>query len=63
MTAIRLAKGHRLRAQVSASFDPHLSRNLQTGESEVVSAESRPATIAIHHGVDHASKLLLPVLD
>ena len=63
MTGIRFARGHRIRAQVSASFDPHLSRNLQTGESEVVSAESRPATITIHHGVDHSSKLLLPVLD
>ena len=61
MTAIRLAKGHRLRAQVSASFDPHLSRNLQTGESEVVSAES-----AARHDRDpprpgHASRLLIPV--
>ena len=63
MTGIRFAKGHRIRAQVSASFDPHLSRNLQTGESEIVSAKARPATITIHHGVDHASKLLLPVLD
>lgn len=63
MTGIRFAKGHRIRAQVSASFDPHLSRNLQTGESEIVSSESRPATITIHHGADRASRLLLPVLD
>ena len=63
MTAIRLGKGHRIRTQVSASFDPHLSRNLQTGESEIVSAESRPATITIHQGADHASRLLLPVQD
>ena len=63
MTGTRLAKGHRLRAQISASFDPHLSRNLQTGESEVVSAEARSAKIAIHHGADHASKLVLPVLE
>jgi putative CocE/NonD family hydrolase len=63
MTGIRFATGHRIRAQVSASFDPHLSRNLQTGESEVDSAESRPATITIHHSIEHASRLLLPVLD
>jgi predicted acyl esterase len=63
MTAVRLGKGHRIRAQVSASFDPHLSRNLQTGESEIVSAESRPATITIHQGADRASRLLLPVQD
>ncbi len=63
MTGIRFGKGHRIRVQVSASFDPHLSRNLQTGESEVVSAESRPAEITIHHGASHASRLLLPVTD
>ena len=62
MTSIRFAKGHRIRAQISASFAPHLSRNLQTGESEVVSAASRPATITIHHGAEHASRLLLPIL-
>jgi putative CocE/NonD family hydrolase len=63
MTGIRFAKGHRIRAQVSASFDPHLSRNLQTGESEIVSAEARAATITIHHGADYESRLLLPVVD
>ena len=63
LTAIRFAKGHRIRVQVSASFDPHLSRNLQTGESEIVSSESRPAMITIHHRIDHASRLLLPLLD
>lgn len=61
LTAQRFAKGHRIRVQVSASFDPHLSRNLQTGESEVTSAESRPATITVHLGGQHASRLLLPV--
>ena len=63
MTGMRFGKGHRIRAQVSASFDPHLSRNLQTGDSEIVSAESHPATITIHQGADHASRLLLPVQD
>lgn len=62
MTATRFGKGHRIRVQISASFDPHLSRNLQTGESEVVSAESRPAEITIHHDDGHASRLLLPVV-
>ncbi|HEU4516340.1 MAG TPA: CocE/NonD family hydrolase [Steroidobacteraceae bacterium] len=62
LTAIRFGKGHRIRVQVSASFDPHLSRNLQTGASEVVSAGSRPATIRLHHGPDEPSRLLLPRL-
>jgi len=61
MTAMRLGKGHRIRVQVSASFDPHLSRNLQTGESEIESAESRTAGIRIYHDVGHASRVLLPV--
>jgi putative CocE/NonD family hydrolase len=61
-TALRFGKGHRIRMQISASFDPHLSRNLQTGESEVTSAESRAATITVHHGDRHASRLSLPVV-
>jgi uncharacterized protein len=63
LTANLFAKGHRIRAQVSASFAPHLSRNLQTGDSETTSAKSRPARITLHHGLDAASMLLLPVLD
>jgi hypothetical protein len=62
MTGIRLGRGHRLRAQVSASFDPHLSRNLQTGKSETDSSGSRVAEIRIHHSADHASRLLLPLV-
>ena len=62
MTSIRLPKGHRIRAQISASFAPHLSRNLQSGESEVVSSATRAAAITIHHGTGHASKLQLPIL-
>jgi putative CocE/NonD family hydrolase len=62
MTSIRFAKGHRIRVQISASFAPHLSRNLQTGESEAVSSASQPAAITIHHGPGRASRLLLPIL-
>ena len=61
-TSIRFERGHRIRAQISASFAPHLSGNLQTGESEVVSAASRPARITIHHGAEGASRLLVPVM-
>ncbi len=63
MTANRFARGHRIRVQVSASFDPHLSRNLQTGESEVSSAASRTAAITIHHDASRPSRLLLPIAD
>ena len=61
LTSIRFARGHRIRAQISASFAPHMSRNLQTGESEIVSAAFRTASISIHHGGSGASKLLLPI--
>ena len=56
------AKGHRIRIVVCGSFMPHFSRNLQTGESEAVSAKSRPATLRIHHDAAHPSRLVLPVL-
>ena len=62
LTSTLFAKGHRIRAQISASFAPHLSRNLQTGESEVTAAESRPARISIHHDRSHPSMLLIPVV-
>ena len=61
ITSVRFAKGHRIRAQISASFAPHLSRNLQTGESEIASAAARTAAITIHHEPGNASRLLLPV--
>ena len=63
MSAIRFGKGHRLRLQLSASFDPHLSRNLQTGESEITSSKSQTATISIHQGPGQESRLVLPVLE
>ena len=61
LTSNMFKAGHRLRAQVSASFSPHLSRNLQTGESEVESSGSRVATITLHHDLNHPSRLVLPI--
>ena len=63
MFANTFRAGHRIRVQISASLAPHLSRNLQTGESEVFSSESRVAQITVHHGGDHASMLVLPTTD
>ena len=62
ITGIRLSRGHRLRIQISASFAPHFAPNPQTGESEVRSAESRPATITIRHDSEYLSRLLIPIL-
>jgi putative CocE/NonD family hydrolase len=62
MFANTFKAGHRIRVQVSASFAPHLSRNLQTGESEHFGAESKVAEITLHHGDEHRSSLTLPVI-
>ena len=54
--------GHRIRVQISASFFPDLSRNLQTGKSETTSAEMRAAQIRIYHDREHPSRVVLPVI-
>ena len=55
-------KGHRIRVQVSASFFPNFSRNLQTGELEKVSAKMRKANIRIYHDKARPSRVILPVV-
>ena len=54
--------GHRIRAQVSASFFSNFSRNLQTGELETVSAKTRKARVSIHTGKAHPSQIILPIV-
>lgn len=63
LTSNVFLKGHRIRVQVSGAFYPHFSRNLQTGESEIVSEESRKGRITIYHDEKHASRIVLPVVD
>ncbi len=63
LTGIRFELGHRIRIQVSASFAPHFSRNLQTGESEVDESASQRATISIHHAPQYPSVIRLPIVD
>jgi len=55
-------KGHRIRVQISGSFFPNFSRNLQTGELEAASAKMQKATIRIYHDEDHASQVVLPIV-
>ena len=55
-------KGHRVRVLLCGSFMPHFSRNLQTGEREATSSRTRAATVRIHHGAGHSSRIVLPVL-
>jgi hypothetical protein len=55
-------KGHRIRVQVSGSFFPYFSRNLQSGELETVAATPKKAAIRIYHDRTHASHVVLPVV-
>ena len=54
--------GHRIRLQVSASFFPNFSRNLQTGVLETTSDRRKKATIRIHHDPQHRSQVTLPIV-
>jgi uncharacterized protein len=54
--------GHRVRVQISGAFFPRFSRNLQTGQSETVSSETRIGHIRIYNDAEHASRISLPVI-
>jgi hypothetical protein len=53
-------KGHRIRVQISGSFYPNFSRNLQSGKSEVQSADVKKARIRIYNDAQHPSQIVLP---
>ena len=55
-------QGHRIRVQISASFFPNFSRNLQSGEMESVSAKMQKAHITIYADAQHPSRIVLPVV-
>jgi uncharacterized protein len=55
-------QGHRIRLQISATFTPNFSRNLQSGKSEVNSAEMRRAHIRVFHDAKHLSQVVLPII-
>jgi len=53
---------HKIRVQISATFSPNFSRNLQTGKSEVNSARTRKAKIRVFHDAAHPSQVVLPIV-
>jgi predicted acyl esterase len=55
-------QGHRIRVQISGSFTPNFSRNLQSGKSEVHSAETKKAHVRVFHDTRHPSQVVLPVI-
>lgn len=62
LTSNVFLKGHSIRVQISGAFFPHFSRNLQTGKSEIISAQTRIGHITIHHDAAHPSRIVLPVI-
>jgi predicted acyl esterase len=62
ITSNMFLQGHRIRLQISASFTPNFSRNLQSGKSEVSSVEMKKAHVRIFHDSTHPSKVVLPVI-
>ena len=56
------AAEHRIRLQISSSFFPDFSRNLQSGELETTSASMRKTEIRVYHGREHPSRIVLPVV-
>lgn len=55
-------QGHRIRVQISGTFFPNFSRNLQSGELENTSANMQKANIRIYTERKHASRVILPVV-
>jgi putative CocE/NonD family hydrolase len=62
LTSNTFLNGHKIRLQISGAFYPHFSRNLQTGQSEIVSANSQIAHLKIYHDAQHRSKIVLPMI-
>jgi predicted acyl esterase len=62
ITSNMFLQGHRIRLQISASFTPNFSRNLQSGKSEVSSVEMNRAHVRIFHDATHPSQVVLPVI-
>ena len=60
LTSNVFQKGHRIRLQLSGSFFPNFSRNLQSGELENESARLQKARISIYGDRRHPSRIVLP---
>ena len=56
-------KGHRIRVQISVSFFPDVSRNLQSGELEATSTKMQKATVQIYHDHHLPSRVILPIAE
>jgi putative CocE/NonD family hydrolase len=61
--AYRLARGHKLRLDVTSSSFPRLERNLNTGADNGRETAPRRATNYLHYGPDAPAFIELPVLE
>jgi predicted acyl esterase len=62
ITSNVFGKDHRVRVQVSGSFFPNFSRNLQTGELENASGKMQKAQISIYSDSQRPSRIVLPIV-
>jgi len=62
LTSNTFLAGHRIRVQISGAFFPHFSRNLQTGNSEIMASRQVPCMVKIFHSKKHPSRIILPVI-
>ena len=62
ITSNTFLRGHQIRVQVMASFHPNFSRNLQSGENEVLSSRTRKASIRVFTDARHPSHVVLPIV-
>ena len=61
-TAIRLAKGHRLRLQVSSGAHPHFARNLGDADGSIDAVSMTAVEVALHFDPQRASCLFVDVM-
>ena len=62
-TAYRIAKGHRIRVQISSGAFPRWARNLGSAEPIAHATELRAATQNIHHSPACGSAVILPFIE
>jgi putative CocE/NonD family hydrolase len=55
-------RGHRIRLQVTSSRAPHFDPNPNTGEEIATATLLQPVTVTVHHGQQHPSRVVLPVI-
>jgi uncharacterized protein len=61
-TSVVFLPGHRIRLDITSSNFPRWERNLNTGQSNATTTETRPARQRILHDAEHPSFVALSVM-